>query len=454
MRRNLAQIALAAFETPLLLHPRKAEVIASVLAEHMDGVAPMLDLSAAKAEVESARSGRSQMLDRFDGERRGPRLKDAYGDTYVQTRYLFKDGLALVTVEGSLVNRGAWIGAPSGLTSYEGVMAQLASAAADREVERIIVDFDSPGGEAVGAFEMADVIRSISAEKPIVALVNGMAASAAYAMASGAWRIITTPSGISGSIGVVMLHLDQSRRMDKLGVTPTLIYAGGHKVDGNPFEPLPESVRADLQAEVDQLYSMFVRTVAKGRRGLTEEAIRATEARTFIGADAVSAGLADDVGTLADLFSSLKSSSRIGGSLAKGPTMDVTDIPRAEHNAAVATARAEGRAEGRNEGLAAGASGERERIGAILGHANAKGRESLAQHFAFKTSMSPDAAAEALAAAAPAASPPPAVPEKTHRLDALVPNPKVDVETQTTAESLAAGLDAAADRMIANMRGR
>ena len=136
MSRDLAHIATRAFETPLLLHPRKAEVIASVLAERIGSFAPMIDVTAARAEAEDAKAGRSQMLDRFDGERRGPKVTNAYGDSYTQTRYLYRSGAALVTVEGSLVNRGAWIGANmSGLTSYEGTMAQLASAAADPDVE-------------------------------------------------------------------------------------------------------------------------------------------------------------------------------------------------------------------------------------------------------------------------------------------------------------------------------
>jgi signal peptide peptidase SppA len=267
------------------------------------------------------------MLDRFDGEPRGPLVKNAYGDAYIQTRYRFRNGVALITVEGSLVNRGAYIGAASGLTSYEGVTAQFAAAAADPDVKTILLDLDSPGGEAGGAFELADFIHAIAQEKPVVAIVNALAASAAYAMASSASRIVTTPSGVAGSIGVVMLHLDQSRRMDQLGVTPTLIYAGGHKVDGNPFEPLPEAVRADLQAEVDQLYAMFVATVARGRPDLSEDAIRATEARTFLGAEAVGVGLADDVGAFVDISEELQRSG-MGRHKPKGATMSQADLKR------------------------------------------------------------------------------------------------------------------------------
>lgn len=327
MKHNLARIALQAFNEPLLMHPRKAMVVSSVLSEYMAGVAPLVDVENARAEAQFERETHSQMLDRFDGEPRGPRVKNAYGDSYIQTRYRFRKGVALITVEGSLVNRGAYIGAASGLTSYEGVTAQFAAAAADPDVKTILLDLDSPGGEASGAFELADFVHAVAQEKPVVAIVNALAASAAYAMASGATRIVTTPSGVAGSIGVVMLHLDQSRRMDQLGVTPTLIYAGGHKVDGNPFEPLPEAVRADLQAEVDQIYAMFVATVARGRSNLTEDAIRATEARTCLGAEAVEVGLADDVGTFVDVAEELQSSG-MGRHYVKGATMSQADLKR------------------------------------------------------------------------------------------------------------------------------
>ncbi|AZG78530.1 S49 family peptidase [Methylocystis rosea] len=302
-------------------------VISSVISEHMTGVAPLVDVENARAEAQFERETHSQMLDRFDGEPRGPRVKNAYGDSYIQTRYRFRKGVALITVEGSLVNRGAYIGAASGLTSYEGVTAQFAAAAADPDVKTIMLDLDSPGGEAGGAFELADFVHAVAQEKPVVAIVNALAASAAYAMASGASRIITTPSGVSGSIGVVVLHLDQSKRLEKMGVVPTLIYAGGHKVDGNPFEPLPEDTRADLQAEVDQLYAMFVATVARGRSNLTEDAIRATEARTCLGAEAVEIGLADDVGTFVDIAEELQSSG-MGRKFMKGATMSQADLKR------------------------------------------------------------------------------------------------------------------------------
>jgi signal peptide peptidase SppA len=236
------------------------------------------------------------------------------------------DGVAIVTITGSLINRGAWIGASSGETSYEGIKFQVASAANDPKVRSILLDIESPGGEAVGAFEAADAIRAAAKQKPVTAVVNGMAASAAYALASAADRIVTTPTGMSGSIGVVMLHADYSRFLDAEGVTPTLIFAGSHKVDGNPFEPLSDAVRSDLQAEVDNFYALFVKTVSAGRKGMSAAAIRGTEAKTFLGKEAVDRGLADSVGTfesaLADISRGLARTMSIP---AKGAKMDATE---------------------------------------------------------------------------------------------------------------------------------
>jgi ClpP class serine protease len=99
------------------------------------------------------------------------------------------------------------------MTSYEGLKYQLATAARDASVSSILLDMDSPGGEAVGSFEAADAVRAAAGVKEVVAVVSGMAASAAYAIASAATRIVTTSSGISGSIGVVMLHADYSNKL-------------------------------------------------------------------------------------------------------------------------------------------------------------------------------------------------------------------------------------------------
>jgi len=209
-----------------------------------------------------------------------------------------ESGTAIIRVHGTLVNRGGWIGSYSGLTSMEGLRHQLRSAIADDDVRSVVLDLDSPGGQAAGAFETAALAHELAAKKRTIAVIDDTASSAAYAIASAVSKIMIGQSGVAGSIGVVLAHFDHSSRLEKAGVKPTLIHAGARKVDANPYEPLADDVKANLQAEVDRFYEMFVATVAQGRSKLTPAAIRATEAAIYIGQAAIDAGLADEIGDL------------------------------------------------------------------------------------------------------------------------------------------------------------
>jgi signal peptide peptidase SppA len=278
----LLRLADQVLNRPLLITPDKAQVILAVLSGRIGVSAP-----------EASRFEGSPIVVDPDGRRRA-------------RPYNVTNGVAVITITGSLVNRGAWIGADSGLTSYEGIQFQMKTAAADPAVRAVIIDLHTPGGEAVGAFETAAAVRSLTAKKPTVALVAGMAASAGYAIASGASEIVTTESGISGSIGVVFVHADMSKHLADKGIKPTLIFAGARKADGNPFEPLSTEVRADIQAEVNTLHELFLKTVAAGRGARLDVAkARATEARVFMGAEAVRVGLADRVGTFEGVLAEL-----------------------------------------------------------------------------------------------------------------------------------------------------
>jgi signal peptide peptidase SppA len=322
----LLHIAERVLNRPLLVHPDKLPLILAVLQGRIPISGADLEtwredaearLSALPPEARAAIAGPAPEASRFVGSSLDENGKPI--GPFMMTR----DGVANIPVIGSLVNRGAWVGAYSGRTSYEGLQYQIRSAADDPRVKSILLDINSPGGEASGAFETAAVVRHAAARKPVTAVVNGMAASAAYAIASAATKIVTTPTGVSGSIGVVMLHADYSRYLDKAGITPTYIFAGAHKVDGHPFAPLPDEVREDLQREVNAYYDLFVEAVTAGRRALSPAAVRATEARTFIGADAVAAGLADSVGTFDEALTDLsRGSGRIAVSTSKGSNME------------------------------------------------------------------------------------------------------------------------------------
>jgi signal peptide peptidase SppA len=296
---SLAQIAGRVLNRPLLLHPDKADLILHVLQGRI-GIEPLQEIT--------------PETNRFIGTYR--RDNGGVGSMRVET------GVAILPIVGSLVNRGAWIGASSGLVSYEGIAAQLREAEADPDVRAILLDIDSPGGEATGMFATAKMVSAVNKTKPVVAFVNDVAASAAYGIASVASEIIVSPTSMAGSIGVVLTHLDRSGELEDRGVKPTLIHAGAHKVDGHPFGPLSDAVRADLQAEVMKIYDQFVGLVAEGRAGrISPDAIRATEARTYLGADAISQGLADRMASLEEVIGALSqppsgaSPQRTGGSM-------------------------------------------------------------------------------------------------------------------------------------------
>ncbi len=224
-------------------------------------------------------------------------------------------GIAVIPIHGTLVRRALGLEVASGLSSYAEIGARIDAALADPAVKGILLDIDSPGGEAGGVFELADRIRLASAIKPVWAHANDAAFSAAYALAASATRLTLSQTAGVGSIGVIALHVDQSVKDAKDGLTYTAIYAGQHKNDFSPHAPLSEVAGAALQLEVDRLYEIFVSQVA-GMRGLEPEAIRSLEARLVFGAAAVTAGLADGVASLeqvvAEFAASLAAQRRLG----------------------------------------------------------------------------------------------------------------------------------------------
>ena len=203
-------------------------------------------------------------------------------------------GIAVIPVVGTLVKRAMGIEAASGLMSYDEIDDRLDATLADPQIGGILLDLDSPGGEAGGVFELAERIRAASAIKPIWAHANDAAYSAAYAIAAACQRLTLSQTGGVGSIGVIALHVDQSVKDAKVGISYTAVYAGGHKNDFSPHEPLSPQASTVLQTEVDRLYDLFVHQVAT-MRGLDADAVRATEAAVFHGDQAVAAGLADAV---------------------------------------------------------------------------------------------------------------------------------------------------------------
>nr|WP_281720088.1 S49 family peptidase [Nitrosomonas nitrosa] len=203
-------------------------------------------------------------------------------------------GIAVIPVQGTLVKRTLGLEAASGLTSYAEIQTLLGAALHDSSVRGILLDVDSPGGETGGVFELAEFVRKATSIKPIWAIANDSAFSAAYAIGSAASRLIITRTGGVGSIGVIALHVDQSVADSQNGLCYTAITAGARKGDYSPHEPLSSEAQSRLQTEVNRLYDLFVAHVA-AMRTVSEDAVRATEAGLYFGPEAIQAGLADSV---------------------------------------------------------------------------------------------------------------------------------------------------------------
>ena len=210
-------------------------------------------------------------------------------------------GIAVLPIYGTLVRRTVGLEAESGMASYQELATMLDTAVADPNVAAILLDIDSAGGESGGVFDLADRVAAAAKRKPVWALANDMAFSAAYAIGSAASRFIVTRTGGVGSIGVIAMHADQSVKDAKDGVRYTTVFAGARKNDLNPHEPISDEAHAFLKNEVERVYGLFVETVSRNR-GVSADAVRATEASIFYGADAVAAGLADAVGTFDDVL--------------------------------------------------------------------------------------------------------------------------------------------------------
>lgn len=273
---DLPYLASRLYGTPLLIARPKLEVILGVVARKMAG-----DTLATPppATADLGMTGGLQIL----------------------------EGIAILPVLGTLVRRSSYIGAASGLTSYHDIEAMAEQAFTDPQVRAVLLEIDSSGGEAGGVFDLAQRLRQLaqSSGKPLWAIADEAALSAAYAIACAADRLWLTRTAEVGSIGVVAIHVDESVADAKAGLNYTFLHAGAHKVDGHPHAPLPAPVAADIQADIEQLHEQFISLVA-GFRRLTPEAIRDTEARVYRGEAAIQAGLADQIGTRSEALAALQ----------------------------------------------------------------------------------------------------------------------------------------------------
>jgi signal peptide peptidase SppA len=176
-------------------------------------------------------------------------------------------GIAVLPLYGEVTQSGNMVEDVSGprSVSTQQFAYALRQALSDDTVGQILIDIDSPGGSVYGVAELADEIISAKSQKPVVAVANSLAASAAYWIGCAASELYVTPGGEVGSIGVGQAHFDYSQALAAEGVAPTLISAGKYKVEGNPYTPLDAEAQVFMQSRVDDYYAAFTKGVARGR---------------------------------------------------------------------------------------------------------------------------------------------------------------------------------------------
>lgn len=271
--KQLPHLAQRLFNVPIAIAPHKAEIVMAALADRL-GIARLF-----------RPSGEIVMLGgdfAYDGE------------PAADTAYEVVNGVAIIPISGTLVNKLGSLRPYSGMTGYDGIRVNLGMALQDDDVKAIVLDIDSPGGEVAGCFDLVDTIYEARGTKPIWAILTENAFSAAYAIASAADKIMIPRTGGLGHVGAILMHVDMSKALAASGMTVTLITYGDHKADGHPAQPLSKEALAALQAEIKTVGELFVKTVARNRN-LSAAAVRGTQASTFLGAAGVEIGFADAV---------------------------------------------------------------------------------------------------------------------------------------------------------------
>lgn len=380
-------------------------------------------------EERIAQSTRNNLASRF-----------GYSSSAENKPFAYADGIAFIPVTGLLINRFSY--SWSWITGYNFIRNQLNAALEDSDVKGIVFDCDSGGGMVAGCFELCEDIYKARAVKPSIAVVDASSYSACYAIASSASKVIATPSAGVGSVGVVAMHIDFSKMLDEAGIKVTFIYSGDHKVDGNAFEPLPSSVKKDIQKDVDTVRKEFVALVARNR-GTDPEVIFGTEAQTYNASDALTLGLIDAIAppieAVTAFFIELS-----GSETEKEMSMSTPAAkkPGAESEAAAPTEQpnAAAAAPAQTVDVAAERASERDRIRAITTHEAAKDKPALASHLALNTDLSVEEAAKIMSAAAPEKKEAAAEPPKKSAFETAMDasdHPKVGAETAGTEKTAA-----------------
>lgn len=297
---KFARVAGRLFNAPLMIRPEKAEMLCAALVDRL-GIAKLDRVDGTSLEASQLR----QLAMEDDYYYAKPKTAR---DMYTVSR-----GVARISIDGTLVHKLGGVEPYSGMIGFDCLQKIISDALANEDVGAALIDIDSPGGETAGCFEFARWLRKQNlkngGEKPIVAFANEMACSAAYAIASSCDAIMTTDTGIVGSIGVYTLLVDMTKGLSKNGVEVKMIRAGERKARGASFEHADKETVSKLEAWVEETWVIFADHVAEGRP-LTADEILKLEGDWFTGADALALGLVDAVDSPEAIFEAVANLAR------------------------------------------------------------------------------------------------------------------------------------------------
>lgn len=262
---------------PWLILPEQLAVISEIVARYFSGE------KFSAEEVELRTNGGKRPAERIAGD------------------------VAVLPLFGTIFPRANLFTDVSGATSAEMFGKRFDALMKDPEIGAIVLDVDSPGGQAPGIEELGQKIYQARGRKPIVAVANHLMASAAYWIGTAADEVVATPSAEVGSVGAYAIHEDLSAAMEKEGVKVSVFKAGRYKAELNPYEPLSDEARTRVQEMLDEVHGQFVAAVAK-HRGESEDRVRSDfgEGRLVSSRKAVELGMADRVATLEEVVEGLR----------------------------------------------------------------------------------------------------------------------------------------------------
>lgn len=229
---------------------------------------------------------------------------DVGASSATQPAYEIVGGMAVIPILGTLFQCLGTTYSWGDATGYDGIRFNFLHAMSNPDVKAIVLYVASGGGAVSGCFDLVDLIYTSRGKKPIAAVCDEHAFSAAYALASAADVIFVPRTGGTGSIGIITAHIDVSKALDKAGIKVTFITYGEQKADGNPEIPLSDEALKAIQADVDKMGLLFCETVARNRN-LSVKDVQGMQAGTFLGADGIKVGLADVVSAPDEAFKTL-----------------------------------------------------------------------------------------------------------------------------------------------------